>query len=153
MPITNSHSPCMDQYKEKLAEKPYSMQSPAVFIQRLHSLSYRGCRRSLWAFTHCLWGTCEDETIALSKGMASAQLIPLHSSCAIHREGPCGRCAGCSASGISFPLHSSTCLQLRIVYFLRNRKLWSELLEKCWPCQALQDRQHALGNSECLIQG
>lgn len=88
-----------------------------------------------------------------AKGMASAQLIPLHSSCAIHREGPCGRCAGCSASGISFPLHSSTCLQLRIVYFLRNRKLWSELLEKCWPCQALQDRQHALGNSECLIQG
>lgn len=67
MPITNSHSPCMDQYKEKLAEKPYSMQSPAVFIQRLHSLSYRGCRRSLWAFTHCLWGTCEHETIALSK--------------------------------------------------------------------------------------
>lgn len=88
-----------------------------------------------------------------AKGMASAQLIPLHSSCAIHREGPCSRCAGCSASGISFPLHSSTCLQLRIVYFLRNRKLWSELLEKCWPCQALQDRQHALGNSECLIQG
>lgn len=73
---------------------------------------------SLQAFACCLWGTCEAETIAVSKRNGIRAADP--PSLLLHYS---QRALTASASGISFPLHSSTCLQLRIVSFLRNIKL------------------------------
>lgn len=119
-------------------------------VQRLHFFFFLTGDRdeSLQAFACCLWGTCEAETIAVSKRNGIRAADP--PSLLLHYS---QRALTASASGISFPLHSSTCLQLRIVSFLRNIKLWSELLKKRWPCQALQDRQHGPGNWSAWSRG
>lgn len=88
----------------------------------------------------CFLGTGEDETIALGARNSICTADPLRSSRITHGEGPRGQ-----RIWNLFSLHSSTCPELKIVSFLRNTKLQSELLKKRWPCQALRGGQRGAG--------
>ena len=83
MPSTNSPGPCMDQCNgDLLAVMPYSLH------RRTAQVFTGEAARSLRAFALCLWGTCEDKTIALGARSGIHTADPLRSSLHYSWRGP-----------------------------------------------------------------